>query len=199
MREPAAGEADLRVVVVADTLIARGSRRTLPGALYSLLADADLILHAGDVVSDVVLDDLQRFAPVHAVLGNNDTRPDGGLVDRLPERLQLDLAGVRVAMVHDSGPARGRPARLRRWFPDADLVVFGHSHIPWDSEEDGQVLFNPGSPTERRRQPHHTAGVLRLGGGAVRERRIIVLDPPDTLRTLEIVAPREHESPGGMK
>lgn len=167
------GEEPLRIAVLADTHIRRGSSRTLPAAVYQLLAEADLVLHAGDIVVREVLDELERFAPVHAVLGNNDHELGG----ELPETLALELRGVNVAMVHDSGAAKGREARMRRWFPEADLVVFGHSHIPWDTVgEDGQVLFNPGSPTERRRQPHRTAGVLEIADGVVAERRIVVVD-----------------------
>jgi uncharacterized protein len=99
----------------------------------------------------------------------------------LPETLELELAGVRVAMLHDSGPARGRERRLHERFPDADVVVFGHSHIPWNAEGvDGQLLFNPGSPTERRRQPHRTVGVLELDAGRVTDARIVVVDDPTT-------------------
>ena len=152
------------VVVVSDTHIRRGGKRRLPDALYGHLEEADVILHAGDVLVGEVLDELGGFAPVHAVLGNNDAE----LVGVLPETLLLDVEGVRIGMVHDSGPAKGRAARLRRRFPDAGLVVFGHSHIPWDEEGlDGQLLFNPGSPTERRSQPHRTVGTLDLGGGRV--------------------------------
>jgi putative phosphoesterase len=128
------------------------------------LEKADVILHAGDVVVSDVLDELAGFAPVHAVLGNNDHE----LVGLLPETLDLTLAGVRIGMVHDSGPSNGRAGRMRRRFPDADVVVFGHSHIPWNQEGfDGQLLFNPGSPTERRAQPHHTLGILDLDAGQV--------------------------------
>jgi putative phosphoesterase len=160
------------VLVLADTHIRRGTSRTLPPRVRELADAADLILHAGDIVVAEVLDDLRGHAPVHAVLGNNDHE----LVGALPEALELDLAGVRVAMLHDSGQKRGRTARMRGRFPGADLVVFGHSHIPWDTADDGQVLFNPGSPTERRRMPHHTAGVLRLADGAITDRRIEVVD-----------------------
>jgi uncharacterized protein len=133
---------------------------------------ADLVLHAGDILVADVLDELAGFAPVHAVLGNND----GELVGVLPETRLLDVDGVRIGMVHDSGPAKGRAARLRRRFPDAGVVVFGHSHIPWDQEGlDGQVLFNPGSPTERRSQPHRTVGTLDLDAGRVLRRRIEVV------------------------
>ena len=154
----------VHVVVVSDTHIRRGSRRRLPDAAYSHLEQADVILHAGDIVVSDVLDELGGFAPVHAVLGNNDTE----LTGLLPETLVLDLEGVRVAMVHDSGSSSGRAGRLKRRFPDADVVVFGHSHIPWDQEGvDGQLLFNPGSPTERRAQPNHTLGTLDLDEGRV--------------------------------
>lgn len=116
-------------------------------------------------VSAEFLDELRAHAPVHAVLGNNDT----DLVGVLPETVELDLAGVRIALLHDSGPRRGREARLHRRFPDADLVVFGHSHIPWDAPGiDGQRLFNPGSATQRRRQPHRTVGRVRLAKGRLR-------------------------------
>jgi hypothetical protein len=98
------------------------------------------------------------------VLGNNDH----ALAGALPDRLELELAGVRVAMVHDSGSRAGRERRMRRWFPAADVVVFGHSHEPVDSVgEDGQRLFNPGSAVQRRRQPRRTIGLLALAGGAV--------------------------------
>jgi putative phosphoesterase len=120
-----------------------------------------------------VLDQLGELAPVHAVLGNND----GELVGTLPEELVVELDGVRVAMVHDSGPGRGREARLRRRFPDADVVVFGHSHIPWDAPgHDGQWLLNPGSPTERRRQPHRSMATLDVADGRVLGTRLVVVD-----------------------
>ena len=152
------------MVVVADTHIRRTGRRRLPDTAYGHLERADVILHAGDILVGEVLDELRGFAPVHAVLGNNDVE----LVGMLPETVSLEIDGVRVAMVHDSGPAQGRAGRMRRRFPDADVVVFGHSHIPWDDAGvDGQLLFNPGSPTERRAQPNHTLGTLDLDGGRV--------------------------------
>ena len=160
------------VVVLSDTHIRRSSRRRLPDSAYSHLETADLVLHAGDIVVPDVLDELAGFAPTHAVLGNNDAE----LVGLLPESRVLEIDGVRIGMVHDSGPARGRAERMRRRFPDADVVVFGHSHIPWDSEGvEGQLLFNPGSPTERRRQPHHTLGTLDLEDGRVVDHRIHVV------------------------
>jgi putative phosphoesterase len=152
------------VVVLSDTHIRRGGKRRLPDAAYAHLDRADVILHAGDILVGEVLDELRGFAPVHAVLGNNDAE----LVGLLPETECLVLDGVRIAMIHDSGPSAGRAGRMHRRFPDAGVVVFGHSHIPWDdSGVDGQLLFNPGSPTERRSQPNHTLGTLDLDGGRV--------------------------------
>ena len=163
----------LRAAVLADTHIRTGSSRRLPDRAVAELERADVVLHAGDVVSPEVLDQLAAYGPVHAVLGNNDV----DLVDRLPETLVLDLDGVRVGIVHDSGPRTGREGRLRRRFPDADLVVFGHSHIPWDAPGlDGQHLLNPVSPTERRRQPHRTLAVVDLADGDVRRTEIVVVD-----------------------
>jgi uncharacterized protein len=160
----------VRVVAIADTHLSPGRGRGLPAAAREELAVADVILHAGDVVTGDLLEELGALAPTHAVLGNNDTT----LVGRLPEVLELELEGVRVAMIHDSGPARGREGRLRRRFPEADLVVFGHSHIPWDAPGDGgQWLLNPGSPTQRRRQPTPTVGVVDLVSGRI-ERTAIV-------------------------
>ena len=164
----------VHVVVVSDTHIRRGSTRRLPDRAYAHLEQADLILHAGDIVVSDVLDELGGFAPVHAVLGNNDVE----LTGLLPETRLFEIDGVRVAMVHDSGPSSGRAGRLRRRFPDAEVVVFGHSHIPWDQEGlDGQLLFNPGSPTERRSQPHQSIGLLQLDGGRGVSHDIVVVGP----------------------
>lgn len=163
------------MVVTADTHLRRDwPNRRLPRAALDVLAGADVILHAGDLCHDGVLDLLGELAPVHAVLGNNDR----GMADVLPERLVLELAGVTVAMVHDSGQRRGRAARLHGWFPGADVVVFGHSHVPVDEPGvDGQLLLNPGSPTERRRQPHRTIATLDLEDGRVADRRVHVVAP----------------------
>jgi uncharacterized protein len=166
------GAAVTRVAVLSDTHLRPGGRG-LPDAALGLLATAEVILHAGDVVSGFLLDELAAQAPVHAVLGNNDHDLRG----RLPERLELDVAGLAVAMVHDAGPRAGRPARLRRWFPEADLVVFGHSHDPVDEVGvDGQHLFNPGSPTQRRRQPFPTMGLLEVVDGRLTGHRILRVD-----------------------
>jgi hypothetical protein len=160
----------VRVAVLSDTHAPRRWKACPPQVARHLLG-ADLILHAGDVCTAAVLDEIATFGPVRAVLGNNDG-PDVAAWGA-PPSLQLDLDGLVVAMIHDSGPAAGRSARMRRVFPAADLVVFGHSHIPWDTCSAGQRLFNPGSPTDRRRQPQGTMGLLHVDGGRLRSARIV--------------------------
>ena len=152
------------IAVIADTHLPRGARR-IPGACLERLREADLILHAGDFTAASVLDELERIGPpVAAVQGNIDTEE---VRRRLPEERLIDADGTRIGMLHDAGPATGRLARMRKRFPDADAVVFGHSHIPLHEEADGFQIFNPGSPTDRRRQPHHTMGVARVHDGRV--------------------------------
>jgi putative phosphoesterase len=159
------------VLVLADTHIRRGRSRRLPDVVYDQLARADAVLHAGDLVEPDLLDELSGFAPVHAVLGNNDSE----LVGRLDETAVVTLGGVRVAMIHDSGARVGRERRMARRFPGAQVIVYGHSHAPDDRPGlDGQLLFNPGSPTERRAQPSHTFGVLELDGAVVSHRIVPV-------------------------
>jgi uncharacterized protein len=167
---------DLVLAVLADTHRTAARARDLPAEVFALVEGADVVVHAGDITDRAVLDVLaEAGAPVHAVLGNNDR----SLVGLLPERLDLELAGVRVGVVHDSGPAAGRARRLHRLFPDADLVVFGHSHIPWDEEGvGGQRLLNPGSPTQRRRQPVATLARVELGGGRVLRTEVLPVAPP---------------------
>ena len=164
-----------RVLVLSDTHLHPHRARRLPPAVYAALEDAGVVLHAGDIVTADVLHELARWAPVYAVRGNNDLDP---ALTHLPETRLEVIDGVEVAMVHDSGPRAGREARMRRRFPTADVVVFGHSHIPWDRPGlDGQLLFNPGSPTERRAQPHHTMGVLELDDGTVVHHEIVPVGP----------------------
>ena len=160
----------MRVVVLADTHAPR-RWKSCPPQVAAHLRGADLILHAGDVCTADVLDELTAYAPVHAVRGNNDG-PDVAAWGA-PGTLDLDLGGLRVAMIHDSGQATGRPARLRRRFPAADLVIFGHSHIPLDHTEHGQRIFNPGSPTDRRRQPQGTLGLLDVADGRLIKAQIV--------------------------
>lgn len=146
-------------VVIADTHIPRRAK-ALPEGLLPHLERADLILHAGDLITEDLLYELQAYAPVHAVLGNVDA-PD----IRLPETLEFKAGGVRIAMIHDSGPAKGRRSRMRHRFPEARVVVFGHSHIPLLEDEDGFLLLNPGSPTDKRTQLEHTFALLNIGRG----------------------------------
>jgi len=162
----------MRVVVLSDTHAPR-RWKSCPPAVAGWLRQADTILHAGDVCTADVLRELSDYAPAHAVLGNNDG-PDVAEWGARPT-LEIDLAGLRVAMIHDSGQATGRLRRLRAAFPAADLVVFGHSHIPLDHSNGGLRIFNPGSPTDRRRQPHGTLGVLDITGGELTEARIVAV------------------------
>ena len=137
------------------------------------LRAADLILHAGDVSTAAVLDEIEALGPpVVAVAGNVD---EPALVARLPQERLVEAAGARIAMVHDAGPSKRRLERMRLRFPDADAVVFGHSHIPLHEERDGFQIFNPGSPTDRRRQPRHTMGLAEVRRGRV-SFRLVALD-----------------------
>jgi putative phosphoesterase len=155
----------MRALVLADTHIRDSGSTRLPERVWEEVRGADVVLHAGDVVGASFLDELRATAPLHAVLGNNDT----ALIGVLTETVELDLEGVQVAMVHDSGPRAGREARMHRRFPSADIVVFGHSHIPWNEVGvAGQLLFNPGSPTQRRGRPYRTFGLLEIDAGTVR-------------------------------
>lgn len=162
----------MRVVVLSDTHSPR-RWKGLPPAVAAQLDGADVILHAGDVCTADVLETLQGFAPVHAVMGNND-QPDVAAWGA-PDSVELELGGLAVAMVHDSGPATGRAARMHRRFPAAQLVVFGHSHIPMDVDDGPVRIFNPGSPTDRRRQPAGTLGVLEIVDGRLESAHIVAL------------------------
>jgi uncharacterized protein len=141
----------------------------LPARAYEVIAKSDAIIHAGDITSSEFLAELAKLKPLHAVLGNNDFNID------LPHTLNLEIAGVRIAVVHETGSKEGRARRLSRRFPKANIVIFGHSHIPLKEEIDGLLLFNPGSATDKRRQPKHTMGVLTIERGMV-EAEIVALD-----------------------
>jgi putative phosphoesterase len=154
----------LRAAVISDTHMPRGAR-ALPERCVELLRSADAILHAGDFMRIEVLRDLQSYGPpVHAVFGNVD---DGLVRSALPETAIVTLGDVRVGMIHIPGPGTGRLERLRRAFPDCHAVVFGHTHMPEHAEHDGFQIFNPGSPTERRRAPTKTMGIATIEGGAI--------------------------------
>jgi len=152
------------VAVVADTHMPRGGRR-LPDACLEHLRAADLILHAGDVVAASVLEELAALGPpLQAVHGNMD---DAALQARLPARLVVEAAGLRIGMTHDPGPRAGREERLAARFPGCAAVVYGHTHEPQVSRAGDVWILNPGSPTERRRAPSHTMLVLELVDGRV--------------------------------
>jgi uncharacterized protein len=160
------------VAVISDTHLPRGTRR-IPDACVKAMRASELILHAGDFTDAAVLHDLEQLGPpVAAVHGNVDTAE---LAELLPEVRLVQAEGATIAMVHDAGPAHGRLDRMRARFPDADAVVFGHSHIPLHEERDGFQIFNPGSPTDRRRQPKHTMGIARVDAGRV-EFELVTLD-----------------------
>lgn len=163
-----------RVLLLADTHVPKRAR-DLPEEVWRAVAEADLVIHAGDWVDVALLDELESRAPaLLACWGNNDG-PE--LRTRLPEVARATTEGVRVAVVHETGAAAGRDHRMRQEYPDADLLVFGHSHIPWDTAHDGLRLLNPGSPTDRRRQPHCTYTTLRLREGRVEDVALHRLPP----------------------
>jgi uncharacterized protein len=150
------------IAVISDTHLPRGNRR-LPEDCLELLRSSELILHAGDFSDAATLEAIEVLGPpVAAVFGNVDS-PE--VRRRLPERRVVEVGGARIGLVHDAGPARARLERLRAMFPGADAAVFGHSHLPLHEESGGFQIFNPGSPTERRRAPRHTMGIARVEGG----------------------------------
>jgi putative phosphoesterase len=154
----------MKVVVIADSHT-RGASRPLPPGAWPYIETADHILHAGDVTDPVLLDELSSFAPVTVVMGNCDAldvRDWGAGVEA-----RVELGGVRVAMVHDSGPRSRRRARLRARFPEARAIVFGHSHLPLKEDEADLLLFNPGSPTWPRTAPFPSMGILWIEDGEI--------------------------------
>lgn len=164
-----------RLLLLSDTHLPRRAR-ALPPALLDRVPEADIVVHAGDWVDTATLGLLtERSRRLIGVYGNND---GPGLRARLPEVAHATLDGVRLTVVHETGPARGRERRCAERFPDTDVLVFGHSHIPWDSTADnGLRLLNPGSPTDRRRQPHHTYMTAEIRGTRLTEVELHRLPP----------------------
>ena len=141
------------MLLIADTHVPKRAKE-LPAAVWDQVARVDVVVHAGDWVTPPLLDELEgRAARLLACWGNND---GDELRRRLPERADATLDGVRFTVVHETGASAGRDARMAARYPDTDVLVFGHSHIPWDTTAGGLRLLNPGSPTDRRRQPHCT-------------------------------------------
>lgn len=170
---------ETRLLLLADTHIPPRAR-AMPAQVWDEVARADVVLHAGDWVEEAVLDELEaRSRRLVGVWGNND---DGALRARLPEVARVEIGGVRIAMVHETGAARGRERRMAAAFPDADVLVFGHSHIPWDTvagpetANPGLRLLNPGSPTDRRRQPRCTLMRAVVRDGALAEVELVPVD-----------------------
>jgi uncharacterized protein len=160
----------MRLLVLSDTHLP-GRARDLPAPLWSAIEAADLVVHAGDWVDVALLDALTARAPMLlGVYGNND---GPALRARLPEVAWLTIQGVRLAVVHETGPATGREVRCARRFPGVDVLFFGHSHIPWDTVTAGGMrLLNPGSPTDKRRQPVATYLTARITGGRLVDVRL---------------------------
>ena len=154
----------MRLLLIADTHVPKRAR-DLPPRVWDEVETADVVLHAGDWVTPELLDELEiRAARLIACWGNND---GDELRSRLPERADAELGGLHFTVVHETGAAGGREARMSRLYPDTDVLVFGHSHIPWDTTTpSGLRLLNPGSPTDRRRQPHCTYMIVTVGAGA---------------------------------
>ncbi|MFE7094993.1 metallophosphoesterase family protein [Streptomyces erythrochromogenes] len=157
----------MRLLLTSDTHVPTRAKR-LPEELLTALSEVDAVFHAGDWTDEATLDLLEsRSRRLVAVYGNND---GPALRHRLTEIARVELGGLRFAVVHETGPAAGRERRCAARFPDADVLVFGHSHIPWDSVAPGGLrLLNPGSPTDRRRQPHHTYLTLTAEEGTLRD------------------------------
>jgi putative phosphoesterase len=160
----------MRLVIMADTHVPKRAR-DLPPDLWTDVAAADVVVHAGDWVDETLLDALAAKATrLIGVYGNND---GPALRARLPEVARADLGGLRVAVVHETGSAQGREHRCAARFPDTDLLIFGHSHIPWDTTTaTGLRLLNPGSPTDRRRQPHATYVTASITGNRLTDVRL---------------------------
>jgi len=156
----------MRLLLLADTHVPKRAR-DLPSRVWEEVDEADVVIHAGDWVDLSLFEALDaRSARLVACWGNNDGEE---LRARMPERAEATLAGVRIAVVHETGPSKNREQRLSAMYPDVDVLVFGHSHIPWDTETaTGLRLLNPGSPTDRRRQPFCTYMTAEAVGGDLR-------------------------------
>jgi len=161
----------MRLAIISDTHMPRGAR-AIPELCLQRCREADAILHAGDLADLSVLEALRELGPpVHAISGNVD---NAALRAVVPQRTEKVFGTVRVGMKHIPGPANGRLDRLRAAFPRCDAVIFGHTHMPEHAERDGFQIFNPGSPTERRRAPVHTMGIGSIDAGRITFELLVV-------------------------
>jgi putative phosphoesterase len=163
-----------RILIISDTHVPQRARK-LPDELWRAIDDADVVIHAGDWNDVPVLDEIEaRAARLVAVYGNND---GPALRARLPEVARETIDGIRFAVVHETGGRDGREARMAQTYPDTDVLVFGHSHIPWDTRAPGGLrLLNPGSPTDRRREPHATFLTAVADAGELRDVTLVPVD-----------------------
>ena len=162
-----------RLLLISDTHVPDRAHG-LPDSVRTAADSADLIVHAGDWTRASVLDDLSQHGEILGVYGNNDG-PD--LRSRLPEIARREIEGVRFAVIHETGDAKRRHTWADASFPDTDVLIFGHSHIPWDTVSPGGLrLLNPGSPTDRRRQPHRTVMTLTVEDGELRDVTLVPLE-----------------------
>jgi putative phosphoesterase len=155
----------LLLTILSDTHVSTAKRsraRDLPAIVWDSIRESDAVIHAGDVVEDYLLEAIAKVVPVHAVLGNNDHDLT------LPHSLELEFEEIKLAIIHDAGPRKGRPERLKKRFPGMQVVVYGHSHIPDCQTFEDLLIINPGSCTDRRREPKFSFGRLAIDGSSVR-------------------------------
>jgi putative phosphoesterase len=142
--------------------------KALPAALREGLRGVDVIVHCGDIVDAMAIPLFEAIAPFEAVAGNNDSSE---LLHRFAKRKVLEFGRARIGVVHGhDGPGRSTLARAQNAFQEehVDAVLFGHSHIPYCEYHDGVLYFNPGSPTDRRRQPQFSYGIIRVTRAGLR-------------------------------
>ncbi len=159
---------ELTLGVLSDTHL---YRQTMPARVLRALEGVDLILHAGDIVEMAVIAELEKIATVRAVAGNMDL---SDVREVLPEKAVIEAAGLRIGLIHGSGGPQNMTSRVRKEFEEVDAIVFGHTHQPYNREEDGVLFFNPGSPTDKMFTPYRSVGILELGSGL--EGRIVVVE-----------------------